>query len=914
MSEARVPGLRVLLPDAARYAGGASVGPEENAHWVPAKNRWSRVVLPFGGLVPEAWCHLGFRLAWAPEETAGSALDFALVGIDFLAEDGSSLDFDHVPGLDRTLLDPHGTWIAGPATLPPETQGARAGRIHLAFRVPAPATRLTVTLRSWRNSAPFTVSEASLAQGPQLAPSPALIPRVRHRLGPEPAWIDHALVPGGGLVLRGQLYTPHPGAHAALARIVYRDRQGADLAPPYPGTISVPGLGALIDLSAHQQARRFTLELQPPAGAARVSVGFATWEADGPAVELLGPPEVALEDRLRLESLGADDLLGPTDFLARLAERLSLPGAAFAGWCPQPEAVAALPPVLARARAIQRGEGHRALGLDRALRLAGHPAWTVPEAPDWREDPFRSVPWRLEYQSLAWLGALAEAPGGGGAALALALSWSRANPWGAPTDGLALHPAALAARTETFVRLLARAGKPGGPAALTLTGEVVRHGFALAEITGQNTFGRSIHQIQAAATLWLVARALPLLPLAGHWLSLARAALDTGLAPLLDASGRFSDPSLHQRLELLTLLRALGLALDSDDAAESALKDRLDRAVAAGLPSLAGLLDPSGRLPPFGDAPHGEDAAGWIGRLGAEAGRALVAERWSETPRPRRDRPGIPRVVSEPATGRIDPIAGLIAQRHDAPGRGWGHFACTFASQGQGPGPGHRDAGSFAYACEGVRWIVEAGGSSQVETGAARHHLLSAAGHNTATLQHRETTAGSTLYLGAERLIGATVHRLATQGYGPDIAHRRVFLVLDDLSGLVVLDRFTGPGGPLAFEAAAHLSPGILVALAGPRRAMAQSGRHRLSLSPVAITGRSAGLTLRNGCNAHPGALRGFVTAASGGLQPTSVLGYAFAGAGAVCGGLALAADADADQRLTALLEEAAFGRLLSED
>ena len=65
-----MPGLRVLLPDAARYAGGASVGPEENAHWVPAKNRWSRVVLPFAGLLPEAWCTLTFRLAWDAAETA----------------------------------------------------------------------------------------------------------------------------------------------------------------------------------------------------------------------------------------------------------------------------------------------------------------------------------------------------------------------------------------------------------------------------------------------------------------------------------------------------------------------------------------------------------------------------------------------------------------------------------------------------------------------------------------------------------------------------------------------------------------------------------------------------------------------------------------------------------------------------
>ncbi|MCJ2036263.1 heparinase II/III family protein [Methylobacterium sp. J-068] len=905
---------RILFPDAARYAAGAGIGPGESEHLVPAKNRWSRVVLPFAGLTPEAWCGLRFRLAWDAEETAGSALDFALAGIDFLSEDGSSLDFDHVPGLDRTLLDPHGAWIVGPTHLPAETRGTRVGVVHLAFRVPAPASRITVTIRSWRNSRTFAVSEVTLTQGAEAPPSPAEIPRLRHRLGPEATWVEQALVPGCGLVLRGQLHTPTPSAHAALARIVYRDRQGEILPPPYPGTISVPALGALIDLSTHQQARRFTLELQPPAGAARVSVGFAIWESGGPEVELLGLPEIALEDRMRLQSLCADDLLDATDFLARLAERLSLPGAAFAGWCPQPDAVAVLPAVLARARAIQRGQSHRAAGLDRTLTLGSAPAWTLPETPDWTEDPFRSVPWRLEYQSLSWLGAIAEAPGGGTTALNLALSWSRANPWGAPADGLALHPAALSARTESFVRLLARAGKPGGPASLTLTGEAVRHGFALAEIVGQNTFGRSIHQVQAAATLMLVARALPLLPLAAHWLALARGALESGVARLIDADGRFFDPSPHQRLELLTLLRALSLGLDPEDETQAAVKTRLDGALAAGLPRVSGLLDPAGRLPPFGDTPHGEDEAGWIGRLGAGASRALVAERWSGQARPRRERPSRPEAPAEPLSGRVDPAAGMIALRHDAPGRGWGHFACTFASQGQGPG--HRDAGSFVYACEGVRWVVEAGGSGQVETGAARHHLLSEAGHNVAVPDQRGAAGGPAAYLGATRLIGASVHRLATQVHGPDIAHRRVFLVLDDLSGLAVLDRFAVESGPVGFEGTVHLSPEILLALAGPRRAMAQSGRARLSLSPVTVSGRSAGLTIQNGCNAHPGGLRGFVCAPAGGLQPTNALRYAFASTGAgsvVCGGLALAADADADRRLTALLAEDALARLLAE-
>ena len=58
--------------------------------------------------------------------------------------------------------------------------------------------------------------------------------------------------------------------------------------------------------------------------------------------------------------------------------------------------------------------------------------------PDWAADPFRSQAWRLAFQSLAWTWAAAESPERGvrERAVAAALSWSRANPWGQPADTL----------------------------------------------------------------------------------------------------------------------------------------------------------------------------------------------------------------------------------------------------------------------------------------------------------------------------------------------------------------------------------------------------------------------------------------------------------------------------------------------
>lgn len=264
----------------ARYAGGASAGPGADDHVVGTKNRWSRVILGYSGLRQDCWCEFSFGIAWDREEGVASAPDFALVGVDLRAPDGSSLDFDHVPGLDRTLLDPHGAWIAGPAYHPGDALAPRTALIRVAFAVPAPAAEVAVTVRSWRNTHGFTVSRPGLRQSRRNAIPSLAGPSFRRRrmLGTAPAWFDYVLVPGRNLILRGQIFTATPGEHVALARIVYRDLKGTQIAPPYPGTISLPSLDALINLPTQQQARRFTLDLTPPQDAARVSVGFAAWD------------------------------------------------------------------------------------------------------------------------------------------------------------------------------------------------------------------------------------------------------------------------------------------------------------------------------------------------------------------------------------------------------------------------------------------------------------------------------------------------------------------------------------------------------------------------------------------------------------------------------------------------------------
>ena len=262
----------------ARYVGGAGAGARAGEHVVAPKNRWARAILSFHDLVPEAWYALAFTLAWDAEEQAGAALDFALVGFDFMASDGSSLDVEAVPGLVRTLPDPLGAWLPGPVY---HGGAGRVAALRLGFRMPAPASDLALGFRSWRNTAPFRIADVSLRR---VEAVPAEAPPPRLRLGAKPLVLAQDLVPGIGLVLRGQIVSDRPDEHAAYALIRYRVAAGVEMPLPYPDLLSVPGHGASVNLPAKPQARRFTLSLNPPSGAARVEIGLLS-AGDQPDVE-----------------------------------------------------------------------------------------------------------------------------------------------------------------------------------------------------------------------------------------------------------------------------------------------------------------------------------------------------------------------------------------------------------------------------------------------------------------------------------------------------------------------------------------------------------------------------------------------------------------------------------------------------
>lgn len=870
-------------------------------HVVGNRNRWSRVALTFERLVAERWYEFSAYMVCAQAEPALGVKDFAAIGVAFRALDRSEIDVARVPGLARTSMDAHGDWLAGPGS--DGGAGARVLLIRRCFYLPAPAAEVTVVVRSWRNAHPFRITDPEMRPVSPAAPPPqddaGTPPRSRLAddgrilLGPRPVWFRHGLVPGRALVFKGQVIA-RGRTEGALAQICFRDAGGNPIPPPYPDTLATPAVPAFLDIPVHRQAYRFTLKVSPPERAATLEIGFGTWEADAD-LALAAAPDVFLDDDLRLASLADDAESGAETVLARLLGCL--------GDAPAEGAAASIQPYLDPTLLMERPSPLRSFvrlrdGPDAyawaegALRLAARPAWMLPEAPDWTADPFRSPAWRLAFQSLAWTWAAAESPERGirDRAVAVALAWSRANPWGQPADMLSLHPACMALRLEALLSLLGAAardtGDGDGRAVETLGGEVVRHAVALAEILAQHTVAGSLLEVQVAASLLAAALALPDFPVSRHWTALAMIALQSGFEALIDPDGAVAEPSYHRRFEILTLALILIPVLNArpDLAPLARILDlRLPRAWA----DLIALFEPDGTLPPFDDTPGPVDHGRWLRRVSATHARPGMA---APGPGPMGVGWPLPAGVTRPGT--------LIVRRQND-GTGWSAFTADFFAQVHPQD--HRDCTSFTFATGGLRWITEGDGQ----------HQAAARAHNIAVPDGREPGAGVGFARASVRLGDATVHRIETTVHGPDYRHVRAFVLLEDLSGMAVFDRFLTDDRPLAVEGFLHLDPAVAVALDASRRVFGLRGAGRLHIVPHAITGRFADLAVSRAWAGSRTAAHGAAPGANHGARAGAVLRYGFSGVQGAAGGLLIAAASGSVNRLMAAVEDTAFRHAL---
>lgn len=879
---------------------------------VASHNRWSRVTLNFRDVQPNTWCELSFHIDWDVLEENKSVPDFISVGVDFLTEDGSSIDFSQVPGLARTQIDPHSCYVGG---LDKFGSVGHSGRISCGFYVPAPAKNLNVTIRSWRNSHPFVIRKPRLLQispsdlsdkpthnqSQHHLPAPLSPRRMWRSLGTQPLWFKYALAPRQRLMIRGQLVNESLEPQGAFARIIFRDGRGSELQPPYPEISAAPSVGAFIDLPLHRQSRRFTLDLIPPPEAASVEIGFQTWN-NHEGVELVMPLEISLDDDFLLEAIVGEDLPDAPAFLHRVLQRLGLAEQVIASlsapallkpWI-DPKAFAKTHTVHDKLVAIARGT--KSITADNKLSLGTLPSWNLPEVPSWREDPFQSLAWRLEFQSLLWLVDLAEKDNGDGLGQAtdLAVSWSRANPWSQPTDPISAHPRALSSRTDALLILLsASVKKPkaiGIQKIAVIFSELIRHAFALAQLLSQNVFSHSNVRLHAASSLLGLARALPRFPLSSFWASLALAHLRDGFLELIDEDGVFLEHSMHLRLELVSLGTVLIRELESLSEADD-FRLSFAKRLRIGLRRLVAATDPSGSMPPFGDAPQGVHHASWLRRLLSGYGTSLLSD------------PELAAELAYPAGFKVYPSAeaGLITLRNYERNANWSYFCTSLGGYRQEQD--HFDCTSFVYATAGKPWIVDSRGSNLHDIGVARQYLVSARAHNVSLPDEREQLVGMGWIEAHETYGEFHTFVIGTNVYGAEYRHRRVIACHADLQAIAVFDHFSTPSPTMSFEGLLHFDKEIVVALANTQLGVAYRNKERLRIVPSAFSGQFTGMSVENGRNDRPAAIQGFVACPTGGLEPANVLRYRFSGQGTVYGGVLLGADDRALRSLSQFFE-----------
>ncbi|WP_052954460.1 heparinase II/III domain-containing protein [Microvirga vignae] len=921
-----MPAARCILPIPADNGADEPSGVDSTQYIVSNNNRWSRITLNFEGLDSDGWFDLSFQLDWNPQEENRAVYDFAAIGFDFLMEDGSSVDFAYVPGLTRNQIDPHSWYIGGPDCNGSHNGPAQPGKVSCTFFVPSPTRKLAISVRSWRNSHPFTIRDPKLFQTAcpaslqdsglneadrahqTSAPESFNARRAWRTLTAEPVWYKYAVRPEHQLLVRGQIINENPGGEGALARIVYRNAKGEELPPPYPDIAVAPSIGAFIDIPIHRQARRFTLDLVPPPGAASIEIGFQTWHAE-PRMELVVPLEVSLGDELLLENISGDDLPDARAFvhqaLAKLGLELPFGGSqvnsAIFKQCVDPEALRSPFTFHHKLKSVQWG-ARTTFNADELV-LSNFPSWRLPEAPKWMEDPFHSLAWRLEFQSLSWLVDVANGTEAGGLTRAtdLAVSWSRANPWGHAQDPISAHPLSLSARTEALLTLLSLSAGSQQSAAFEksfiLFSEIVRHAFALAQLVSQNVFAHSVVHIHAACALLSAARALPKFPLASYWSSVALPQIQEGFDRLIDREGGFVEQSLHFRLETVSLGLILARMLgDMPETRE--FHDELIARLRKGLQSIVSATDPSGSLPPFGDAPQGYHHASWLRRLLSVYGTTLLSD------------PALAAALSYPTGKKVFslPNAGLITARHYERNAHWSYFCASL--NGHHSEHGHSDCTSFVYSAGGASWIVDPKGSDFYEAGSARQYLVSARAHNLAIPDEREPTAGTAWIEAHETLEGANLFQIGTNVHGHDYDHRRIIVCLDNLHAVALFDHFTTQARPVSFEGLLHFDPKVTAAIASSRLGIGYRKDGRLQIIPHVLKGQFSGMSIDNGRSDRPTALQGFVAQPTGGLQPASVLRYRFSGHGTVCGGVVLATSERSAGTLANLLKATAVKNL----
>ncbi len=488
-------------------------------------------------------------------------------------------------------------------------------------------------------------------------------------------------------------------------------------------------------------------------------------------IDLLAPGAPELEEVFALQAQG--DSLGAAEaLLAQLT--LSPP-------LPLPHDVASDPVPLA--------EGL----LGGTLQLIPHPSWSLPDDPDWNEDPFNDSNWRFQYHSMRWTLPLLQAFEQTGddryldRLLFLIQDYADTNLNGSSADTMVWYDMSASLRAEcwlTILRSLILANRLDVDLMISFLGWCHLHGEALyRDITyaAGNNHG-SFH----SRALMGSGLALPVFYASGYWFDRGYDRFQAQIIALVSPDGVYLEPSPFYHFFMMGTFRSVrGLILSSGLDLDDTARERLNRMPAFS----ARIIKPNGMLPMFSDCPSEIPLSGYRG-ISDELDFSCTA-----------GESGVP-----PAERfRSYPVSGYTVFRS-----GWGQSRdfeletqVVFDVGPLGGWHGHHDGLSFTFSSWGSDLIVDTG--YYTFEGVWRNHFLSPEAHN--MVLPAEGWSGA--FSNPQRLLWREADDWALQSgvlvhpSGALWTRTAVFLAPDDL---LVLDRVSG-GDPGALDQRFHFPP-----------------------------------------------------------------------------------------------------------
>jgi hypothetical protein len=437
------------------------------------------------------------------------------------------------------------------------------------------------------------------------------------------------------------------------------------------------------------------------------------------------------------------------------------------------------------------------------FRDTGEPAWTVPQDPDWTEDPFHNDAWLFRYHSLQWLQAVALAEEAAGdtsyeRTRFLLFDWIRNNPRSDPPSHRSWYDHAVATRTDVMVWLYREhlAGVLSPSEEERLSQSLVQHGRVLRSYLGAERFVGHNHNLFHAMSLYNLTAILPKIDPTGEWRERARARISELMTEMVDVDEGVSteQAAVYHSLALRLFTGAHRLLQTWDDGLSAEELDTLRKMTRFGLM----VAMPDGTLPAVGDTRYAQRQNLGIYRSALELVDDPVARYLlsggSEGQPP-------PEFVSYPNTGwtifrpqregSSDPALHLV-MRSGPPPRLGPH--------------GHIDHLSFTLFADGVPWLVDSGGPYDRDD-PLREYFQSPEAHNSVIVDgHDDALASTPTTSGDDRHLS---YARGTRQLSDGLLHERAIVVIKP-NTVVILDRLVGAAedGERA-TTLYHLAPGV---------------------------------------------------------------------------------------------------------